>query len=247
MPDRILLISDLHLEEQRPDITAAFRQFLQNNHGNCSALYILGDLFEVWIGDDAKTQLAEEVAFELRKFKQAGSAIYLLHGNRDFLLGTEYAESCHATLIDEPFALSTNGLEILLLHGDSLCTDDLDYQAFRGMVRDPNWQSKFLNRSIEDRVAYAKEARRQSQLATGTKSVEIMDVNCSAVRSLFAENTQRIIIHGHTHRPGVHNVALDSKSEVFGKRIVLGDWDKKLWYAEINTGEVELHSAPLTS
>ena len=129
MPDRILLISDLHLEEQRPDITAAFRQFLQNNHGNCSALYILGDLFEVWIGDDAKTQLAEEVAFELRKFKQAGSAIYLLHGNRDFLLGTEYAESCHATLIDEPFALSTNGLEILLLHGDSLCTDDLDYHC----------------------------------------------------------------------------------------------------------------------
>ena len=115
------------------------------------------------------------------------------------------------------------------------------------MVRDPNWQSKFLNRSIEDRVAYAKEARRQSQLATGTKSVEIMDVNCSAVRSLFAENTQRIIIHGHTHRPGVHNVALDSKSEVFGKRIVLGDWNKKLWYAEINTGEVELRSAPLTS
>ena len=247
MLDRILLISDLHLEEQRPDITAAFKQFLENNRGNCSALYILGDLFEVWIGDDAKSPLAKEVALELCQFNQAGSAIYLMHGNRDFLLGTDYAESCCATLIDEPFALSANNLEILLLHGDSPCTDDADYQAFRFMVRDPSWQSEFLSRSIEDRVAYAQEARRQSQLATSHKSMEIMDVNGSAVQSLFAENTQQIVIHGHTHRPAVHNVALDSISETFGKRIVLGDWNKKLWYVEVSAGEVELRSAPLSS
>ena len=115
------------------------------------------------------------------------------------------------------------------------------------MVRDPSWQSEFLSRSIEDRVAYAQEARRQSQLATSHKSMEIMDVNGSAVQSLFAENTQQIVIHGHTHRPAVHNVALDSISETFGKRIVLGDWNKKLWYVEVSAGEVELRSAPLSS
>ena len=115
------------------------------------------------------------------------------------------------------------------------------------MVRDPSWQSEFLSRSIEDRVAYAQEARRQSQLATSHKSMEIMDVNGPAVQSLFAENTQQIVIHGHTHRPAVHNVALDSISETFGKRIVLGDWNKKLWYVEVSAGEVELRSAPLSS
>ncbi len=249
MPDRVLLISDLHLEEQRPDITAAFKRFLLNNQGQCSQLFILGDLFEVWIGDDAQSQLAEEIAASLSAFNEAGSAIYLMHGNRDFLLGDSYAKACGAELIPEHYVLALEKQEFLLLHGDSLCTDDTDYQEFRSMVRNPSWQEAFLAKTIEERVTYAQEARRQSQLATGAKPTEIMDVNNAAVQALFAENQQQIVIHGHTHRPAIHSVALNSSAakELAGQRIVLGDWDKYIWYAEIHGSEVELHSTPLTS
>jgi UDP-2,3-diacylglucosamine hydrolase len=243
---RVLLVSDLHLEEQRQDITDAFVKFLQANRGNCSALYILGDLFEVWIGDDVESSLATTIANSLHDFSEGGSAVYLMHGNRDFLLGDVFAEKCGASLIQDPHLLEEQNLEVLLLHGDSLCTDDVDYQQFRTMVRDSLWQSEFLGKSIEDRIAYAKEARKQSQAATGNKSMEIMDVNQSAVKALFHSAGQRLIIHGHTHRPAIHEISLEKNAnrEAMGKRTVLGDWDKAIWFAEIKNGEIALHTLP---
>ncbi|MBM87294.1 MAG: UDP-2,3-diacylglucosamine diphosphatase [Gammaproteobacteria bacterium] len=246
MSERILLISDLHLEEKRPDITAAFKNFLLANHRKCTSLYILGDLFEVWIGDDVTTSLSEEIGDALKKFRDAGSNIYLMHGNRDFLIGNSYTQRFGATIIEEPFKLKTGNFAALLLHGDVLCTDDVDYQQFRSMVRNSNWQDNFLAQTIEERITYAREARRQSQLATMQKPNNIMDVNASAVDSIFIRSQQSIIIHGHTHRPATHKVALDTahSSVAEGKRIVLGDWNEKVWYVEIQNNEAELCSAP---
>lgn len=246
MSESVLLISDLHLEPNRPDITAALKHFLEKHRGQCSALYILGDLFEVWIGDDALSDLALEIAQELDKFARGGSDVFIMHGNRDFLIGDDYAQRCGASLIQEPFVLKTDKCEILLLHGDHLCTDDVDYQNFRAMVRNPAWQSEFLNKTIEERVSYAQEARKQSQAATGEKPAEIMDVNQAAVANLFNETQQTLIIHGHTHRPAVHEHTLShsNSSLTVGKRIVLGDWDKKLWYVQVSDGKTSLHSTP---
>lgn len=249
MSDRVLLISDLHLEAQKPEITAALKQFLLSNLGQCKALYILGDLFEVWIGDDVESPLSIEVAAALKEFSDAGSDVFIMHGNRDFLLGDCYARRCCAEIIQEPYVLNAGGIEALLLHGDTLCTDDVDYQTFRNMVRDPGWQSEFLGKTIEERIAYAREARQQSQKATENKSMAIMDVNNQAVEALFSDSNQSIVIHGHTHRPLIHEVTLNSSdaTESIGKRIVLGDWDTQLWYVEIQNGTVELHCAPFTA
>jgi len=247
LSERVLLISDLHLEEHRPDITAAFKSFLQANQSSCTSLYILGDLFEVWIGDDAQSPLAQEIAVALAEFNKVGSDVFLMHGNRDFLIGESYAQQCGASLISEPHELIVGNLKALLLHGDALCTDDVDYQAFRAMVRDESWQTEFLAKTVEERIAYAREARRQSQQATGQKSTEIMDVNADAVQRQFDESQHTILIHGHTHRPAIHKESLDSDQNcgVERKRIVLGDWEQQLWYVEIQQGELELRSMPL--
>lgn len=246
MQDRVLLISDLHLEEQRQDITEAFTQFLEFNRGKCSALYILGDLFETWIGDDAASLLATTVAGSLREFYTGGSSVYLMHGNRDFLIGESYAAQCGISLVQEHYSLEVQNLEILLLHGDSLCTDDVDYQQFRTMVRDNKWQTEFLKKPIEERVAYASAARKQSREAAKTKSTEIMDVNQTAVKALFNSTQHKYIIHGHTHRPAVHDVSLkqNGSTETTGKRIVLGDWDKEIWFIEIRNGKIDLRTLP---
>ena len=249
MAERVLLISDLHLEEQRPDITAAFKNFLLSNQANCTSLYILGDLFEVWIGDDAQTPLAREIAISLAEFSKAGSDVFLMHGNRDFLIGESFAQQCDMSLIPDPFELTAGNFRALLLHGDTLCTDDIDYQLFRTMVRNPDWQAEFLAKTVDERIAYAREARRQSQLATGQKTTEIMDVNADAVQKLFTESKHLTLIHGHTHRPAMHVVssASTNSAAIEHKRIVLGDWDQKLWYVEIQNSEAALRSEPLTN
>ena len=246
MQDRVLLISDLHLEEQRQDITEAFTQFLEFNRGKCSALYILGDLFEIWIGDDVESLLTTTVADSLREFYTGGSSVYLMHGNRDFLIGESYAAQCGISLVQEYYSLEVQNLEILLLHGDSLCTDDVDYQQFKTMVRDNKWQTEFLKKPIEERVAYASAARKQSREAAKTKSTEIMDVNQTAVKALFNSTQHKYIIHGHTHRPAVHDVSLkqNGSTKTTGKRIVLGDWDKEIWFIEIQNGKIDLRTLP---
>lgn len=232
---RQLFISDLHLDDSRPDISAALFEFLTHNQGKTDELYILGDLFEAWIGDDSVSDLSLAVASALNAFSHAGAAIFLMHGNRDFLLGDIFASSCGATLLQEPFVIDTLAGQILLMHGDALCTDDTDYQEFRQLVRSPAWQENFLAQPLAQRQAFAEQARAQSALATAGKVSDIMDVNATAVeRSLSAADTS-VLLHGHTHRPAVHDLANRS-----GQRIVLGDWDKQGWYAEVTVNGVAL-------
>lgn len=247
MPARQLFISDLHLEVGRPDITRTLLQFLADNHGQCTALYILGDLFEVWIGDDDPSPLADAVASALHQFSAGGASICLLHGNRDFLLGTAYARRCGASLIEEPYLLDSPSGPILLMHGDALCTDDLDYQQFRTLVRAPAWQQEFLAKPLSERRAFAVQARKQSRSATANKGMDIMDVNQTAVRELLYSSGQHTLLHGHTHRPAVHDVALEYAIEgiTHAQRLVLGAWEEQGWYAVSDSHGLQLHSFPL--
>lgn len=238
-----LFISDLHLEAGRPDITRTLQQFLADNRGNCSELYILGDLFEVWIGDDEPSLLAQEVATALHQFSAAGANVYLMHGNRDFLLGEDYARRCGATLIHEPCKIATPAGPLLLMHGDTLCTDDVDYQRFRALVRTPEWQQEFLARPLAERRAFAGQARQQSRSATSQKAMDIMDVNQKSVLDLLREYQHTALLHGHTHRPHVHEIELDSGNRT--TRIVLGSWEKHAWYAVSDRSGISLKQIPL--
>jgi len=245
--DRLLFISDLHLEDSRPDITDALLRFLQQQTGQCRALYILGDLFEVWIGDDAWEPLSQRVAAALHGFADAGASVYLMHGNRDFLLGEDFAAACSARLLPDPSVIDTPIGPLLLSHGDVLCTDDVDYQNFRRQVRDPQWQQAFLARGLSERRAFAEQARQQSQQATATKDVGIMDVNQQSVLRFLATHQQYRLLHGHTHRPDFHEITLpepiQGRDEAW--RLVLGDWDSQAWYAELDGDGVELKRMPL--
>ncbi len=242
MSRRILFISDLHLEPGRGDITAALFGFLERNASTCSALYILGDLFEVWIGDDDTSELSESVAAALSDFHEAGADIFILHGNRDFLLGAGYAASCGATLMADSTTIDTPIGPALLLHGDDLCTDDVEYLKFRDMVRQASWQRDFLGKTLPERRAFAEQARQQSQQATSTKENSIMDVNADAVKRRLIETGQTLMIHGHTHRPRIHELDL---SGVKARRLVLGDWDSHGWYAQIDEEGLSLEPFPL--
>lgn len=242
MSSRILLISDLHLEPGRPDITAALLAFLERNAANCAALYILGDLFEVWIGDDDVTELSTTVANALNHFHDAGADIFILHGNRDFLLGASYAASCGATLINDSTAIDTPIGPVLVLHGDDLCTDDVEYINFRNTVRQASWQQDFLSKTLAERRTFADQARQQSQRATSTKENSIMDVNAASVEQRLHETEQKLMIHGHTHRPQVHELELGEEK---AQRVVLGDWDSHGWFAEIDGEGLRLEKFPL--
>jgi UDP-2,3-diacylglucosamine hydrolase len=232
---RQLFISDLHLEDSRPDISAALFEFLHHNLGKTDELFILGDLFEVWIGDDSSSGLSAAVSDALARFNSAGAAIYLMHGNRDFLLGESFAQSCGGALIQEPYVINTGVGQVLLMHGDILCTDDVDYQEFRQMVRSHSWQKNFLAQSLVQRQAFAKQARAKSAVETSAKVNGIMDVNAAAVAQALDSAGTALLLHGHTHRPAIHELA-----ELSAKRVVLGDWDKRGWYAEIKGNDLAL-------
>ncbi len=245
MSSTTLLISDLHLEESRPDITAALLRFLGDNRGRCDALYVLGDLFEVWIGDDESSELSRTVAKAFSDFAQS-SQVFFMHGNRDFLLGDAYARDCGASLIEEPHILQAGSQSIILLHGDQLCSDDLDYMKFRDMVRQQKWQEEFLAQTLEERRSFARQAREQSQAANANKPVSIMDVNQEEVERLLLETGKSIMIHGHTHRPARHQFTLGNDNQQSqASRIVLGDWDQFLWYAEVTDNSIELRQEAL--
>jgi UDP-2,3-diacylglucosamine hydrolase len=245
----LLLISDLHLDESRPDISQALVNFLRNQAPASSRLYILGDLFEVWIGDDAASPLAGQLAAELRALHEKGVEVFLMHGNRDFLIGPVYAARCQATLVEEPLLLTVADRRIALLHGDILCTEDSAYQQFRQLVRDPAWQADFLARPVAERQQFARQARARSRQATAGYSDAIMDVTDAAVSDLLRELDVDTLIHGHTHRPAVHEVSVTTgDGERRCQRVVLGDWDSFGWYGEISEqGEVSLHRFQLTS
>lgn len=216
-----LFISDLHLDDGRPAATNLFLNFLETDAANAEALYILGDLFEYWLGDDAPTSAGLKAAEGLSRLAAADVPCYFMHGNRDFLLADEYAGHAGLILLDEEAVVDLYGCPTLLLHGDSLCTDDHAYQKVRQMVRDPAWQAEFLTRTPQDRARFALEAREQSIEYQSAASMEIMDVNSDAVTSAFQRHNVRHMIHGHTHRPAVHRHPLPDGE---GRRTVLGDW-----------------------
>ena len=214
-------ISDLHLDESRPDIVDLFTQFLTSEAHHAQALYILGDLFESWIGDDEETPLSERVAQALRKLHESGVPIFFMHGNRDFLLGEDYAKRSGMTLLTDPTIIELADERTLLMHGDTLCTDDIEYHKFRTRVRDPLWQREFLAKSLTERRAFAALARGESRKQTALKKPEIMDVNIHSVAATMRTYGVQRLIHGHTHRPATHHFNLDGRT---AERIVLGDW-----------------------
>jgi UDP-2,3-diacylglucosamine hydrolase len=212
-----LFISDCHLDPGRPEITRALASFLQTRAQQASHLYILGDLFEVWLGDDDAATDFLEVIEPLQRFAETRE-VFFMAGNRDFLIGAGFAARVGLTLLQEPYALQLGQSRCVLVHGDSLCTDDHDYQAFRALVRNPRWQADFLAKPLGERQQIAAQLRRDSVEAMSGKSSEIMDVNAAAVTDCFRHSAADVIIHGHTHRPAVHRY--DSNHV----RIVLGDW-----------------------
>jgi UDP-2,3-diacylglucosamine hydrolase len=217
----ILFISDLHLDEARPRIVDLFMQFLAHDARGAEALYILGDLYESWIGDDDDAMLAGRVGYALRALHDSGTSVCFMHGNRDFLLGEDYAARAGMTLLADPVVIDLAGERTLLMHGDTLCTDDVEYQKFRTLVRNPQWQRQFLAKPIVERREFAAQARGESRKQTATKAAEIMDVNQKEVESAMRNHGVRRLIHGHTHRPARHRFDLDG---IVAERIVLGDW-----------------------
>ena len=240
---RTLLISDLHMQEQRPDITRALFYLLDQFESKVDQLFILGDFFELWLGDDYLPEPAPEVADRLAAFADAGTRIFIMHGNRDFLLGKQYAARCGATLINEPYQVELAARQCLLMHGDTLCTGDIDYLNFRSMVRNPDWQQQFVAKSIEQRIAFGQQARDQSKADTAQKDELIMDVTHSEVVTCFERSGADVLIHGHTHRPAIHAVKTSCGDKT---RMVLGDWHKEGWYilADNKTLKLERFAFP---
>jgi UDP-2,3-diacylglucosamine hydrolase len=234
---RTLFISDLHLDPSRPAVTGALADFL-GRHTDCEALYILGDLFEAWIGDDDDAPLGLEVRDMLAQFRAAGSRLYLMHGNRDFLLGEDFCRAAGATLLPDPTVADLHGTPTLLMHGDTLCTRDRDYQAFRQQARAAAWQAQLLARPLKERRQLAAQLRQVSADATSNKAEDIMDVTPAEVTRTMAEHGVSRLIHGHTHRPAIHE-------EQTGQRLVLGDWGPQVWYAEVSRNNFKLLNYPI--
>lgn len=242
---KTLFISDLHLDPEKPAITQCFLKYISNAKG-CDALYILGDLFEAWVGDDDRNQLTEAVAQALSELAASGTKIYLMHGNRDFLIGDDYAQSCAAQLIEDPSVIDCYGHKLVMAHGDSLCTRDVEYMKFRKMVRSQRWQNEFLERSLVERHMVAQQARQQSKMQSSHKAADIMDVTPQEVIDLLQRSQVNILVHGHTHRPAVHTLHL--QEPINGKheavRIVLGSWDSQGWALEFTAAGYELKHFP---
>jgi UDP-2,3-diacylglucosamine hydrolase len=228
---RVLLISDLHLEEARPELTQAFADFLAREAPTARALYILGDFFNVWLGDDDDRPLRDQISVLLRQYSTQWLAIYLMHGNRDFLLGSQFADACGATVLAEPYLLTHQGQSYLLQHGDALCMLDSDYQQFRQLVRNPIWQQQFISKPLNERRAFAEQARARSKTMNSNKADDIMDVTQAAVEQALQQQKVSTLIHGHTHRPAVH---LFEVNDELCQRIVLGDWGTQGWFVEID-------------
>nr|WP_215730820.1 UDP-2,3-diacylglucosamine diphosphatase [Pseudomonas lalucatii] len=225
------MISDLHLEEERPDISRAFLHFLQTRASQAEALYILGDFFEVWIGDDAISPFQRSVAQALRQLSDAGTRIFLMHGNRDFLLGRAFCREAGCTLLNDPSRVELAGEQVLLMHGDSLCTQDEAYMRLRRWLRNP--LSLFILRHLPlaTRHKLARKLRKESRSQTAMKASAIVDVTPSEVPRVMAAQGVRTLIHGHTHRPAEHALQVAGQP---ARRIVLGDWDKQGWALQID-------------
>ena len=222
------LISDLHLSDKRPDLIRAFVRLTEEliHKEERSELYILGDFYEAWIGDDFQAEWNSTIENALSALSASGIGLYFLHGNRDFLIGNVWLERVGAKLLDEQTTLLLNNTSILLAHGDEYCLEDKEYQTFRATVRSKAWQQHILSLPLEQRIALAAQLRNDSQSMASEKSMSIMDVTDSAVQDSLEKHNCKTIIHGHTHRPEVHK----SESSL---RCVLGDWDDFIWLATL--------------
>ena len=235
----ILLISDLHLEQERPDITRAFLHFLASRARQADALYILGDFFEVWIGDDAISPFQREIAQALRELSESGTRVYLMHGNRDFLIGKRFCREAGATLLPDPCLVEMGGERVLLMHGDSLCTLDVGYMKLRRWLRNPISLFILRNLPLSTRHKLARKLRNESRAQSRMKASAIVDVTPDEVLRVMTEQGVRTLIHGHTHRPATHALQINGQP---ARRIVLGDWDKQGWALQVD--QQGFHQAP---
>lgn len=235
-------ISDLHLDAARPEITRAFVQFLQGEAQQAHELYILGDLFEAWIGDDDDAPLALEIQTALKTYVESGHKLYFMQGNRDFLVGNQFCRATGAQMLTDPTVIDLHGHVTVLMHGDTLCTDDVDYQNFRAQARNPEWQAPLLAQPLAARRQIAAKIRAETSSLAAMKAEDIMDVNREEVARVMLTHRAELLIHGHTHRPSRHPVNLNGQQV---ERIVLGDWHSHLWYLAVSDDSVELIKQPL--
>ena len=224
-------ISDLHLEARHPKMAEGFFGLLKGlkeaGAQATESLYILGDFFETWLGDDYQDELSERIKHSLKQLSDSGIAVYFMHGNRDFLMGEQFAKECGAKLIDEGTVITIGDDTALLMHGDSLCTRDVEYMKVRQMLRNPLWKADFLSKPMEARVAFAAHARAESQSSQQMKANDIMDVTQDEVDNVMTNAGVSRLIHGHTHRPNTHLWEFSGEQR---ERIVLGDWsDENGW------------------
>ncbi|MFZ3617850.1 UDP-2,3-diacylglucosamine diphosphatase [Leclercia barmai] len=236
-----LFIADLHLQTEEPAITAGFLRFLQGEARHADALYILGDLFEAWIGDDDPNPLHRDIASALKALVDSGVPCFFIHGNRDFLLGKRFARDCGMTLLAEETVLDLYGRKVLIMHGDTLCTDDTGYLAFRAKVHTPWIQTLFLALPLFIRSRIAAKMRAGSKAANSSKSMTIMDVNPQAVVSVMEKHHVQWLIHGHTHRPDVHHLTVNGEP---AQRVVLGAWHTEGSMVKVTPEGVELIAFP---
>lgn len=233
----ILLISDLHLQEERPDITRAFLDLLDGRALQAKALYILGDFFEAWIGDDAMTPFQQSICQALRRLSDRGIDVFLMHGNRDFLIGQAFCKAAGCTLLPDPCVITLGTEPVLLMHGDTLCTGDVAYMKMRRYLRNPVslWILRHLPLSTRQKLA--RKLRSESRAQTRMKASDIVDVTPDEVPKVMAAHGVRTLIHGHTHRPAVHALEVNGQP---AQRIVLGDWDQRGWAVQVDEQGLQL-------
>ncbi|MDJ1653962.1 UDP-2,3-diacylglucosamine diphosphatase [Raoultella sp. Ech2A] len=236
-----LFIADLHLQTEEPAITAGFLRFLRGQAREADALYILGDLFEAWIGDDDPNPLHQEIAAALSALTDSGVPCFFVHGNRDFLIGQRFARACGMTLLTEENVLDLYGRRVLIMHGDTLCTDDAGYLAFRARVHTPWIQRLFLALPLFIRRRIAAKMRANSTAANSSKSMDIMDVNPQAVTAVLEKHRVQWLIHGHTHRPAIHPIEANGMPAF---RVVLGAWHSEGSMVKVTKDDVELIPFP---
>ena len=234
-----LFVSDLHIDETRPAVLAGLQRLVETEAATVDALFILGDLVEVWVGDDDDGPVAASVRDTLTAASRR-CAVFVMHGNRDFLIGARFAADTGATLIDDPSVVDIDGNRVLLAHGDAYCTGDVEYQRLRTLLRSSAWQTGVLASTLEDRRALAASLRARSIAANENKATNIMDVTPSSVLKAMDDAAVSLMVHGHTHRPGIH---LGGGR----RRIVLGDWDRCGWKLRLDGGDAELSCFPLTT
>ena len=245
MPATTLFIYDLHLCGTRPAITGLFLDFLRHRAQRADALYILGDLFEYWIGDEAVEQEEfRDIVRGLRGLTAGGTPVFVMHGNRDFLMAHGFETATGCRLLADPARVDLHGTPTLLMHGDSLCIDDVEYMAFRAQVRNPAWQKEFLAKSVAERDLIVRNIREISKTSTASKKPEIMDVNQNAVEAILREHGVKRLIHGHTHRPREHVFTLDGRP---ARRMVLGDWYEQGSVLRVDARGWTLESLPLAA